>query len=160
MNYRYIWERQSIPDFLVNEILELAFIVRKTIVSGVGNIETFCKKKECWEDHVIPIPYSLGEKTKQWLLTAERVKTEKTIAKKEQKFSDGITTEIQVFNFGAEYWQELMKTANEQGLLNGNDVQLLQYAVDFCSGLRNLPPMYFKRIMEVREKISKAQIKV
>ncbi|GHU54963.1 hypothetical protein FACS1894132_10380 [Clostridia bacterium] len=50
MNYRYIWDKQELPDFLVADIINVAFITREVFFRpNVGNVETFCKKQDCWD---------------------------------------------------------------------------------------------------------------
>jgi hypothetical protein len=160
LNYRHIWDKQELPEFLLDDIVEIAFTVREVFFSPyIGNVETFCKKSDCW-DKIKELSYELSVSTKAFLVSKDEIRDEKKIAKKEQKFVDGISTEVEVFNFGAEYWLNLCKVANQQGLLTAHDVQLLQLAAEYCTGSRGLPPSHFKKIMEVREKIRLAQIPV
>ena len=160
MNYRHIWDKQELPDFLINEIVQIAFITRDVFFRpNIGNVETYCKKVECW-DEVKNLPYKLSVSTKAFLVSKDDIRDEKSIAKKEQKFTDGISVEVEVFNFGADYWNNLCEIASLQGVINGGDVQFLNLAVDYCAGKRSLPPSHFKKIMEVREKIRDAQILV
>ena len=126
---------------------------------NIGNVETYCKKTECWEE-VKNLSCELSVSTKAFLLNKDDIREEKIAARKEQKFSDGISTEVEIFNFGEEYWRNLSDIGVQQGVLNGGDVQLLMLAVEYCKGTRSLPQHYFKRIMEVRDKLRDAQIKV
>jgi hypothetical protein len=160
MNYRQIWDKQELPDFLLDDIIKIAYITREVFFrSNIGNVETYCKKAECWEE-VKKLPCELNVSTKAFLLNKDDIREEKIIAKKEQKFSDGIFTEVEVFNFGEEYWLNLSAVGIQQGLLNVNDVQLLELAVDYCRGIRGLPQSHFKKIIGVREKLRDAQIPV
>jgi hypothetical protein len=160
MNYRYIWYKQELPDFLIDEIIQIAYITREVFFRpNIGNVETYCKKAECWEQ-VRQLPYELSVSTKAFLVSKDEIRDEKTAAKKEQRFTDGISIELDVFNFGADYWNNLCDVANAQGVINGGDIQLLILAAEYCSGKRGLPQSHFKKIMEVREKIRKAQISV
>jgi hypothetical protein len=160
MNYRYIWDKQELPDFLIEEIIKIAYVTREVFFRlNIGNVETYCKKSECWEQ-VKQLPYELSVSTKAFLVSKDDIRDEKTAAKKEQRFTDGINTEVDVFNFGADYWNNLCEEANVQGAINGGDIQLLKLAAEYCTGSRGLPQSHFKKIMEVREKIRKAQIPV
>jgi hypothetical protein len=160
MNYKHIWDRQELPDFLIEEIIQIAFITREVFFRpNIGNVETYCKKPECW-DEMKNLPYELSVSTKAFLVSMDDIRNEKSTAKKEQRFTDGISIEVEVFNFGADYWNNLCEIANSQGVINGGDIQLLKLAVDYCEGKRGLPPSHFKRIMELREKIRDAQIQV
>jgi hypothetical protein len=94
------------------------------------------------------------------LASKDDIRDEKSAAKKEQRFTDGISIEVDVFNCGADYWNNLCEVANSQGVINGGDFQLLKLAAEYCAGKRGLPQSHFKKIIEVREKIRKAQIPV
>jgi hypothetical protein len=160
MNYRAIWDKQELPDFLVEDIIHISLITREVFFRpNIGNVETFCKKPECWEQ-IKQLPYDLSASTKAFLICKDDIRDEKKNAIKEQRFTDGINTEVDVFNFGVEYWSNLCDVANVQGAINSGDIQLLKLAVEYCSGKRGLPQSHFKKIMEVREKIRKAQIPV
>jgi hypothetical protein len=160
MNYRHIWDKQELPDFLTDEIIKIAYLVREVFFRpNIGNVETYCKKVDCWEE-VKKLQYELSVSTKSFLLSKDDIREEKIIAKKEQKFTDGISTEVEVFNYGEEYWRNLSDVGVQQGVLNGNDVQLLALAVEYCKGTRGLPQSHFKKIMDVRKKLQDAQILV
>lgn len=160
MNHRNIWDRQELPDFLIDDILKIAIRVREVFFRpGLGNIETYCKKPECWEA-VKELPFELSVSTKAFLVTKDDIRDEKVSAKKEQKFTDGLSTEVEVFSFGEDYWKSLCSVGKEQGILNGSDIQLLGLAAEYCRGVRGLPQSHFKRIMAIREKLKQAQIQV
>jgi len=160
INYRSIWDKQELPHFLIEDITEIAFDVREVFFQpSIGNIETFCKKSECWE-HINNRPYKLSASTQASLISKDEIRDEKAAAKREQRFADGVSLEVEVFNFGAEYWNNLCAVATAQAIINAADIQLLKLAIEYCGGSRNLPPSHFKKIMDVREKIRQAQISV
>ena len=160
MNYRQIWDRQEMPDFLIDDIAKIAFATRELLISpNHGNIETYCKNKDCWAA-VQEIEIELSDSSKAFLISKDDMRDEKVSAKREQKFSDGLSLEVQVFQFGDEYWSRLLETGKSQGLLNEIDIQLLGLAVEYCKGLRGLPQPHFKKIMAVRDKLSEAQVQV
>lgn len=160
LNYRHIWDRQELPNFLIDDIIEISFAVRKVLfLPNIGNVETFCKKPECW-DRIKELSYELSVSTKAFLVSKEDIRDEKKMAKKEQRFADGISLEVEVFNFGAEYWNTLCDIANRQGLINAADIQLLRLAAEYCTGLRGLPQSHFKKIIALRDRLKDAQVNV
>ena len=160
MNYRHIWDRQELPDFLINDIAKFAFATRELLITpNHGNIETYCKNKDCWTA-VQDIQVELSEFSKTFLVSKDDVRDEKVSAKREQKFTDGLSVEVQVFQFGDEYWNRLLETGKSQGLLNGMDIQILGLAVEYCKGSRGLPQSHFKKIMSLRDKLSEAQVQI
>lgn len=162
MNYRQIWDRQGLPNYLIDDIASIAYLMREVFFAPDkpnSNIETFCKNKECW-NRVSDVHYDLSEKTKAFLLERDEINAEKSAAKKDQKFSDGLNVEVQVFQQGAEYWERLKNTGKEQRILNVVDIQTLDLAIEYCQGKRGLPQSIFKKIIVIRDKLQEAQIPV
>jgi hypothetical protein len=131
MNYRAIWDKQELPDFLLEDIIQTAYITRGVFFRpNIGNVETFCKKPECWEQ-VKQLSCELSTKTKAFMVSKDDIREEKTAAKKEQRFTDELNIEVRIFNFGEEYWNNLCEVANSQGVINGGDIQLLNFVYEF-----------------------------
>lgn len=160
MNYRQIWDRQELPDFLIEDIAHIAYVIREFLISpNHGNIETYCKNKDCW-NAVSDIPIELSDSTKAHLISKNDMYDEKVAAKHDQKTIDELSVELQVFQFGDAYWNRLLETGRQQDLLNEMDIQLLGLAIEYCNGSRGLTQMHFKKIMAVREKLKDAQVQV
>jgi len=46
MNYRAIWDKQELPDFLIEGIIQIAYTTREVFFrSNIGNVETYCKSR-------------------------------------------------------------------------------------------------------------------
>lgn len=163
LNYKYIWDKQDVPDFLVEEIAQIA-----ETVSGVfrdpnktnANIETYCKSKQCW-DAVAVAKYSLSDETVKFLTSKEDNAVAESLAKKEQKFANGIDNEIGIFQKGSAYWETLIKKGTEQKVLNPYDVEMLQNAVKYCNFVYiQLSPRQIKAIGLAVEKLAENGIPV
>jgi len=162
INYKYIWDKQELPDFLIEDIAGIAKLAAETFYDSGrinGNIETYCKSKVCW-DNLSAKLYNLSDKTKVFLKDEEEIKVEKIHAKKEQKFNNSLNVEIEVFTLGSEYWKRLMKTGSVQKLLTLMDMKDLQDAIAYCNGVKSLKPYQFTRIWTIRMKLGEAQIPV
>ncbi|UQZ90580.1 hypothetical protein C4J81_15745 [Deltaproteobacteria bacterium Smac51] len=160
LNYRQIWDRQELPDFLIDDIGRIAYAIRELLISpNHGNIETYCKNKDCWSA-VSDIPIRLSDSTKIFLISKDDGRDEKMAAKRNQEFSDELSAEVQVFQFGSEYWSRLLDIGKQQDLLNALDTQLLELAIGYCEGLIGLPQSNFKKIMAVRDKLKEAQVQI
>lgn len=162
INYKYIWDKQELPDFLIEDVAGIAKLAAETFYDPSrtnGNIETYCKSKVCWDNLSAKI-YNLSDKTKAFLKEEDEIKIEKIHAKKEQKFNNSLSIEIQVFTLGSEYWKRLMETGSAQKLLNSIDIKDLQDAIAYCNGVKSLQPYQFSRIWTIRTKLGEAQVPV
>jgi hypothetical protein len=161
LDYKYIWDKQIIPDYLIDEIQKiskLAFDVLYDENRQYANISEYCKRKECWEV-LKNKAYTLSEETIESLITKEEKKQEEIIAKKEQKLNNTIMAEVQIFNLGSNYWTELLEKGSNQGFLNGKDIDLLNCAIKYCNGLITISPAQANYIWNVKEQLEKNSIK-
>ncbi|KJS02426.1 MAG: hypothetical protein VR68_02800 [Peptococcaceae bacterium BRH_c4a] len=162
INYKYIWDKQELPDFIIEDVAGIAKLAAETFYDPSrtnGNIETYCKSKVCWDNLSAKI-YNLSDKTKAFLKEEDEIKIEKIHAKKEQKFNNSLNIEIQVFTLGSEYWKRLMETGSAQKLLTQMDIKDLQDAIAYCNGVKSLQPYQFSRIWAIRTKLGEAQVPI
>ena len=163
LNYKYIWDKQDVPGFLVDDIAMLAAAVSNTFRDPNktnSNIETYCKSKQCW-DAVSAIPVSLSTSTLKFLIGKEENAVAEVLAKKEQKFANGIDTEIGIFEKGSTYWESLIQKGTEQKVLNSYDVEMLQNAVKYCNCVYSqLSPRQIKAITAAVNKMIENGISV
>ncbi len=163
LNYKYIWDKQDVPGFLVDDIAMLAAAVSNTFRDPNktnSNIETYCKSKQCW-DAVSAIPVSLSTSTLKFLIGKEENAVAEVLAKKEQKFANGIDNEIGIFEKGSTYWESLIQKGTEQKVLNSYDVEMLQNAVKYCNCVYSqLSPRQIKAITAAVNKMIENGISV
>lgn len=134
INYLQIWNQQSVPDVFVNDIAEIGKIVFDKINDpdrSTTNVETYCKKPECWEI-ISKVPYHISEDLMEILVSPGEKAEEVAAAKKQQQFDNSIMDEIAIFNKGAEYWEAIIEKGRNQEVLNYADVAALSYAIKFC----------------------------
>ena len=135
LNYRKMWDLQSIPECLDEDIAQIAKLVFDAIYDDNrvnAHIETYCKKVECW-NVISRIPYELSEQSRDALVDENELKVEKARAKKEQKFNSSIQDEITIFQQGATYWESLIARGKSQDVLSGAQERSLLNAIEYCN---------------------------
>lgn len=156
INYRRIWDIQKVPDVLDSDIAAIAKLVFDIIYDEnrpTANIETYCKRQECW-NVVSKAPYTLNEESYDALISQTDRAIEETRAKKEQKIDSGIQDEISIFNKGVDYWKSLINRGTEQGVINKSDELALMNAVKFCEFIyTSLSARQIKDIVNVTKKL-------
>ena len=131
INYRQMWDIQSVPKEFESDIAKIGKIVFDRIndpARSTANVETYCKKPECW-DIISKVPYQLSDELAEVLITPREKAEEETAAKKEQKIDNGLMNEIAIFNKGAEYWASMIERGKVQLVLNNADVFALNDAI-------------------------------
>lgn len=137
INFRGIWDLQRVSDAYYNDVAAIAKLVFDTIYDenrSTANIETYCKKLECWTI-VQKKPYSLTDDIREVLISLADRAEETMQAKKEQKVISGLSDEISIFTKGAAYWESIIARGTEQKVLTYGDVQMLNNVVKYCKGL-------------------------
>lgn len=136
-NYRQIWDKQAVPDAYYDDIVKIAKLVFDTIYDesrSTANIETYCKKAECWKI-VEAKRYKLSDAVASILISPTERKVDEVRAKKDQKFDNGIMEELWIFNQGASYWESLIDRGTQQEVLTLADVSILKSAINYCNGV-------------------------
>ena len=136
INFRGIWDLQTVPQAYYKDVALIGKIVFDTIYDdsrSTANIETYCKKEECWLI-VQKKPYELTDGIREVLITPTDREVEEVQARKEQKFVSGLSVEVDIFTKGASYWESLISRGLEQKVLNFADAQMLGNAVSYCNG--------------------------
>lgn len=134
INYRQIWDLQRVPNEFENDIAKIGKIVFEQINNpnrSTANVETYCKKPECWEI-ISKIPYQLSGELLEVLISEHEKALEESTAKKEQKIDNELCNEIFIFNSGAQHWATMIERGKAQLVLNSVDVNALTDAIKYC----------------------------
>lgn len=156
LDYKNIWDKQKIPEEYINDIERIAKQVFDTINDPnktQKNISTYCKQKTCWDD-VIEKKYQLSEDTISMLINPNDKKIDDIRAKKEQRFNNSITIEVEVYNKGIVYWTNLLEKGIQQKLLLPRDEDLIRLAIDYCKTIKMITPKQAKAIWDIRTKLA------
>lgn len=137
INYRSFWDRQAIPDSYYCDLASIAKLVFDAIYDenrSNSNIETYCKKEDCWTS-IQKRKIELSDIVLDQLSHSADHADETTEAKKEQKAVDNLSAEISIYTKGQQYWEDIITKAREQGALFQTELEMLGNAVKYCNGV-------------------------
>ena len=118
-----------------------------------ANIETYCKREECWVV-VQKKKFEISDESRGALVTAAEKSAAATAANKDRAFSSGIENEIGIFNKGTAYWQDLIIRGQVQEVLTYAEVKALQNAINYCNLVYSeLKSYQVKEIVSVVKKL-------
>ena len=156
INFRGIWDLQRVPDAYYRDVAAIGKMVFDTIYDegrSTANIETYCKKEECWLV-LQKKPYELTDALREVLVTKADLAVDAVQAKKTQKIISSLSDEISIFNKGSAYWNSIISRGTEQNILNHSEVQTLQIAVKYCNGVyAQLTKVQLKEIGQITAKL-------
>ena len=137
INFRAVWDLQKVPDAYYGDVAAIGKLVFDTIYDdnrSTANIETYCKKEECWTV-VQKKPYELTDTIREVLITPADQEVEKVQAKQEQKEVNSLSDEISIFTKGSAYWDSMIARGTSQLVINPVEAQMLKNAVNYCNGI-------------------------
>lgn len=154
LNFMLIWQKQELYQSLIHEVEIVSKMAHEFLIDSSGIIvREYAKDVKTWE-RLKSLPYSLTDQFLLDLVPMEEIHSEARVAKKEQKLDDAIGLEIQVLQFGADYWRRLLKTGSEKRILNMIEINLLKIGTQLDGSLPKLPSsLQAKKMMEIRDKL-------
>lgn len=156
IDYKNIWDKQTIPEAFYYDIEKIAKQVFDTINDphrAQINISTYCKQKGCWEE-LINKPYTLSNDVQNLLISQSDKKIDDIRAKKDQRLQTNISIEVEIYNKGMAYWENLKTKGKEQNILNDHEISLLNFAIKYCQLGTTISPKQAMAIWAIRTKLA------
>lgn len=156
-NYKKVWEQQALPEEYFDDLRKIAKICYDVFNDPHRpylNIGEYAKRLDCWntikEKH-----YSLGEETTDLLIDKEDKDVENRLASKEQKINSAISSEIDIYNRGIDYWEKVKETGKQLKELTPYEYQLCDYAIKYIQQIyRSLSKKQVKDLSAIINKMS------
>ena len=95
------------------------------------------------------------EETIDLLIDKEDKDVENRLASKEQKFNSAISSEIDIYNRGIDYWEKVKETGKQLTELTPYEYQLCDYAIKYIQQIyRSLSKKQVKDLSAIINKMS------
>ena len=161
INFRAVWDLQRVPDAYYGDVAAIGKLVFDAIYDdsrSTANIETYCKKEECWLV-VQKRNYELTDAIREVLISPTDQAVEATQAKHEQKEISGISNEIEIFTKGSAYWEAIILRGTQQNVLNASDIIILKAVVNYCNGIYSqLTKHQLAEVVKIQKKLKENMI--
>lgn len=153
IDYLNFWNKQSVSDCFEKDIISISKICFDCFYDdSIANVSTYCKKQECW-NVIKKAQYNLNDEIYNSLVSLEDIKILDISAKKEQKQVNMVSAEIEVFNIGKTKWESLLIKGKKQKVLNTQDVDFINVAINYCVTGSNCSSKQAARILEIKRKL-------
>lgn len=136
LNMRYIWDKQSVPEPIYDELVKMAEFVFLHITDEnrpITNVTEWCKKEQCWIALKVK-DYVLDDRIKDFLLDKNEIKKEKSSGRREHVVVNGIQVQAEVVSRGQEYWENALLWGKDRKLLNEIETSFLSAATKMNMG--------------------------
>lgn len=134
VNYRRIWEKQSCLEEYKADLANIAKIVYDILNDPnrqILNIGEYAKREMCW-NKLNEIEYILSAETKTQLITKDDKEVETRIARADQRTTNELASEIEIFKLGSSFWEKVKQVGSQLGELNSYELQLCEIAIKYC----------------------------
>lgn len=132
-NYKKIWTQQScLESYKVDlaKIAKLVYDVFNDPNRQILNIGEYAKREICW-NKLNEHKYSLSSFTISQLITKENAETDNIAARRDQKLSNEVDSEIAIFNLGIPYWERVLEVGHQLNELSGYEENLCDIAIKY-----------------------------
>ncbi len=125
-----IWNNQSIPDIIKNELIKITKLVYESIISEnivVQNVTQWCKREACWL-RVKQIDYELNPEIYRCLISEKKEKYMQRTAKTTHHNTNIMNANIEVVRLGSEYWKEVLQWGIDNNSLSREERSVIGVA--------------------------------
>lgn len=156
-NYKRIWELQDVPNEYYDDLANIAKLCYDTFNDPNRqylNIGEYAKRELCW-DVLNKTSYNLSNGTIELLIDKEDKQVEVRLAQKDQRFTNEICGEIDIFNAGIEYWQNAKSIGKQLNELNDYQLKLCDYAINYIKQIyTQLSKKQVKDLIDIMKRMS------
>ena len=156
-NYKKVWEQQALQEDYFDDlrrIAKLCYDVFNDPNRQYLNIGEYAKRQACW-DIVKAKNYSLSGDTTYLLIDKEDRAVENRLAAKDQKFKSAVSSEIEIYNLGIDYWKKVKEVGIQLKELNPYECELCEIAIKYIKQIyRTLAKKQVKELSAIINKMN------
>lgn len=161
IDYKAMWDSQSVPECYSKDVAIVAKKVFDAIYDdkrSTANIETYCKKEECWSV-IQKIEYTLSKDVQDVMVAQVDADIERANIQQDHQLDGLLNDELAVFEKGHDYWKSLLDRGLLQKAIDEEDEIALKIAIDYCDQISlELSKEQFVKICEVVTKLKESGI--
>jgi hypothetical protein len=156
LDFDKIWRYQEMYPALVSELEKLTEITNKFIQDSNGVlVSEYTKRESTWKAFA-DSPYEPSEQFYKSLVDNSLIQEQEHSAAKDQKGTNEINVEAEIYKLGGAYWRRLLSEGQERQILGPMDVGLLKVAASMDGPRPMIPsPKQAKELWKLRERLGK-----
>lgn len=156
LDWDKIWRNQEMYPSLASEVSIVAKIANDFIQDSHGALVSEYAKRETTWTAFKNLPYELTPQFLKSLVNSSLVAEKQSQASKDQKLTNELDVEAEIFKLGGPYWRKLLSEGLERKILGPMDVGLLKVAASIDTSRPMMPtPKQAKDIWKLRERLGK-----
>ncbi len=127
LDWKTIWNKQTMYPALANELIRLAFVTQHFLTeqAGGGLVRTISRTLAVWDSYK-RIPFEMSDTFIASLISKEETKATEATAKRAHKFNSNIDVSVEVFNLGTDYWMKVYNDLSKENVLSYGDLDFIK----------------------------------
>ena len=127
LDWKTIWNKQTMYPALAHELIRLAFVTQTFLTeqAGGGLVRTISRTHTIWENYQ-KVSFELSDEFIKSLVSKEELKSAESAAKREHKFNSNIDVSVEIFNLGTDYWMKVYNDLSKENILSYGDLDFIK----------------------------------
>lgn len=157
IDWRTLWNKQTLYPELAEELLRLAYVTHKFLleVADGGIVRTISRTQAVWTKFQ-EVKFELSDTFMSSLISKEETKSIEAAAKREHKFNSNVDASVEIFKLGAQYWNNVYSALAKESVLSYGDLEFIHSIAKYITSAILPTTSQCKRLMKI---ITKAEDK-
>ena len=127
IDWRTIWNRQSLTPAFMREIEKVTKITNDFICDSHGVIVTeYCKKAATWEKYRDSVEYTFSDEFIDELITEDLMQEYEKDAIRDRKDTNDLAEVMDIINLGTEYWNKVLNSGLAESMVSYEEQSALK----------------------------------
>lgn len=150
LDWRTIWNKQTMYPALANELLKLAYEAHNFLLDEAkgGIVRTISRTQAVWGNFK-KYKYTLSDTFIKSLISKEETRTVEVAAKREHKFNAKLEAGVEIVKLGAAYWMKFYNDMTKANILSYGDLDFIKSIASVVAKYNIPTPRQCDRLVKI-----------
>lgn len=150
LDWRTIWNKQTMYPALANELLKLAYEAHNFLLDEAkgGIVRTISRTQAVWGNFK-KYKYTLSDTFIKSLMSKEETRTVEAAAKREHKFNAKLEAGVEIVKLGAAYWMKFYNDMTKANILSYGDLDFIKSIASVVAKYNIPTPRQCDRLVKI-----------
>lgn len=150
LDWRTIWNKQTMYPALANELLKLAYEAHNFLLDEAkgGIVRTISRTQAVWGNFK-KYKYTLSDTFIKSLISKEETRTVEAAAKREHKFNAKLEAGVEIVKLGAAYWMKFYNDMTKANILSYGDLDFIKSIASVVAKYNIPTPRQCDRLVKI-----------
>ena len=150
LDWRTIWNKQTMYPALANELLKLAYEAHNFLLDEAkgGIVRTISRTQAVWGNFK-KYKYTLSDTFIKSLISKEETRTVEAAAKREHKFNAKLEAGVEIVKLGVAYWMKFYNDMTKANILSYGDLDFIKSIASVVAKYNIPTPRQCDRLVKI-----------